>query len=172
MNLILIRHAHATWADRTWPDDNERPLTELGHRQAALVGAALKRAFSTVDHFLTSPLLRARETGEVIRREAGWPEPQIHDVGPGLERELVAGRTTWAAGLVGELSSLGPQTVAYVGHEPTLSEMVSLLLTGSEDPKVEMERAAAAFVRFEGPIAPGAGVLAWLVIPELVDDLL
>lgn len=120
---------------------------------------------------MTSPLLRARQTAEIIGTVAGWLEPQIQELGPDLMNALAGRRKTWAAGLLESFSEIEVSTLAYVGHEPTLSEMVSLLLTGSEDPKVEMERAAAAFVRFDGPIAPGAGVLAWLVVPELLDDL-
>src|SRR6185369_5784196 len=67
MILYIVRHAWAVERDE-WkgPDDNSRPLTEDGRKRFARVAKRLvKRDFSP-DMIATSPLLRARETADII----------------------------------------------------------------------------------------------------------
>ena len=63
MELVLCRHAQPQWVKDDLCIDNP-PLTELGHRQALLLGARLSR--ERFDHIYVSPLLRTRQTAEPI----------------------------------------------------------------------------------------------------------
>ncbi len=65
--LWLLRHADA--ADGV-PDD-ERPLTELGVRQARDAGLALERLGAKIDACLSSPKLRAVQTAELACEPLG-----------------------------------------------------------------------------------------------------
>ena len=164
MNLLLIRHAHATWEEREWPDDEQRPLTDLGRQQAAAVGEALGRAVPSVDHLLSTSLIRAKQTAELIAEVTSWPGLQIHE--PDFTGDLDPG---WARVLLESFRRFEGSTVAYVGHEPTLSWMVTLLLMGDcARPIVEMGRCSAALIRFPDKVAPGEGSLAWLLSPRLL----
>jgi 2,3-bisphosphoglycerate-dependent phosphoglycerate mutase len=63
MELFLCRHAQPQWVKDDLCVDNP-PLTELGRRQASLLGARLSR--ERFDHIFVSPLLRTRQTAEPI----------------------------------------------------------------------------------------------------------
>lgn len=66
MELFLFRHAQPLWIENGLCIDNP-PLTELGRRQAKLLGKRLAR--ERFDHIYVSPLLRARQTAEPILTE-------------------------------------------------------------------------------------------------------
>jgi phosphohistidine phosphatase SixA len=74
------------------------------------------------------------------------------------------------AGVVSRLAERDgvPPRVLIAGHEPTLSELVSLLISGG---RVRMPTAAVACLEIEGEwreLAPGRGRLLWLITPKLV----
>jgi phosphohistidine phosphatase len=101
--LWLLRHAEA----RGGKPDDERPLTDLGERQARAAGQAMARLGVTVGACLTSPKLRARQTAELACEPLGVEvtvEPRLGGE-PFDAHELVAG--------LGE--------VLLVGHDPSFS---------------------------------------------------
>jgi phosphohistidine phosphatase len=65
MRLVLVRHAEAAPGE----PDELRALTPEGREQARALAAEL--VAKRPDAVLTSPLLRARQTGEAIARAAG-----------------------------------------------------------------------------------------------------
>src|SRR5262245_20389569 len=74
MEIILIRHAIAFERDRArWPDDRARPLTREGRQKFSKGAAGLKRYMPKVASVLSSPLVRARETADLLAKVAGWP---------------------------------------------------------------------------------------------------
>jgi probable phosphoglycerate mutase len=82
MEIVLVRHGQPEWV-REGLNITDPPLTDLGHRQAALMAGAL--AGEHFDEVYVSPLLRARQTAaplcEALGREqdiAGWLE-EIRD---------------------------------------------------------------------------------------------
>ena len=95
--LWLLRHAEA--ADGL-PDD-ERPLTDLGVRQAEAAGLALARLGTNIDVCLSSPKLRALQTAQIACERLGITvtvepalsgEPfDVHDLIAGLGDVLLVG---------------------------------------------------------------------------------
>jgi phosphohistidine phosphatase len=101
--LWLLRHADA--ADGV-PDD-ERPLTELGFRQARDAGRALERLGANIDACLSSPKLRAMQTAELACEPLGVQvtvEPRL------------SGEPFDVADLTG-----GLEDVMLVGHDPSFT---------------------------------------------------
>ena len=75
MELIFIRHGQPQWEiDGTGVDDPV--LTDLGHRQAALLPAVFDER--PIDRLVVSPLIRARQTAEPLIERLGL-EPEVHD---------------------------------------------------------------------------------------------
>lgn len=111
--LWLLRHAQA--ADGV-PDD-ERPLTELGRRQAQAAGLALARLEVHLDLCLTSPKLRSLQTAQLACEPLGVEVV----VEPALGGEPFDPRAL-AAGL---------EDVLLVGHDPSFS-MTLHELTGAQ----------------------------------------
>jgi probable phosphoglycerate mutase len=66
MELLLLRHAQPLWIDNDLCVDNP-PLTDLGFRQAELLGKRMAREH--LDHIYVSPLLRTRQTAKPMLRE-------------------------------------------------------------------------------------------------------
>ena len=90
--LWLLRHAEA--ADGL-PDD-ERPLTDLGMRQAEAAGLALARLGTNIDACLSSPKLRALQTAQIACEPLGISvtvEPALSGE-PFDVHDLTAGRAT------------------------------------------------------------------------------
>ena len=117
MQLYLVRHAEAAGGE---PDDM-RALTPAGREQARSLGASFRASGLHPDAILTSPLLRARETGTLIGREVGV-EPAADDrLAPGATAEAV---TSAVAGR-GEV-------VVVVGHQPDCSRIAAALSGGPE----------------------------------------
>ncbi|HVF12912.1 MAG TPA: phosphoglycerate mutase family protein [Actinomycetota bacterium] len=153
MDLILIRHADAGDPGPEWPDDDQRPLTKLGEAQSVSMGQALGKLHPGVALLCSSPLLRARQTAALVSESSGWADPGIHHISP-QDRldEVVRGFETY------EVNSL-----AYVGHEPTLSMLITWLLTrGDTHAIVEMKKGACALLK----TGRGSAVLSWLIVPN------
>ena len=118
MNLLLIRHATAD-AHGLPGGDFVRSLIPKGQRQARQVGRFLKAQNLIPDLALASPVLRARETAEILAEE-GCPKPVI-------ESWLACGMRPETA--LHELSAYKElRSVAIVGHEPDFLILVEHIL--------------------------------------------
>src|SRR5436309_9518738 len=77
--LYLIRHGLAEERGDAWPDDSKRPLTEEGMSRLRKQARGLARLGVTIDVMLTSPLVRARQTAEIIAAELD-PRPHVTNI--------------------------------------------------------------------------------------------
>jgi phosphohistidine phosphatase len=158
--LYLVRHAIAEERDPLrWPDDRLRPLTAKGMRRFEAAARGLRRLVPTVDVLLTSPLVRARQTAEILVAEAQWPPPETMDA---LAPETPVGET------ISALASFSTaRRVAAVGHEPHLSELATALLGGEPtSPFLVFRKGGVACVQFDVGANPRGGVLRWLLTPK------
>jgi broad specificity phosphatase PhoE len=74
MEIILIRHGQPAWSDGTVAF-NDPGLTDLGHAQAERMAERVAD-MGAVDHFLVSPMVRARETARPLAERLGQ-EPLV-----------------------------------------------------------------------------------------------
>ncbi len=118
VQLYLVRHAKAAPGE---PDDL-RALTAEGREVARAVGSRLAEEGVTPDVVLTSPLLRARETGEEIARASGASVEPDERLAPGATTDSVQ------AAIAGR-----GETVVVVGHQPDCGR-IAADLTGGEEP--------------------------------------
>ncbi len=160
--LIVFRHSKSDWSAGYGGSDLDRPLAKRGRRAARAAGRLLTAAGEVPDGAICSPAVRATATLALASEARGWELPvRISDA---LYSEGVEG-------LLGEVR-LEPETtklLMVVGHEPTCSQVVSLLTGGG---LVRMPTAAIARVDLVvnewAEVGPGTGVLSWLVVPRLV----
>jgi phosphohistidine phosphatase len=165
MQLLVIRHAIAM--DRedfatTGRPDSDRPLTDTGRRRMRKNARGLQRIAPLPDLIATSPWLRAADTARVIAETLGMERMEtIEELTPDHHpRELAA----W-------LNERGEaQTVAVVGHEPHLGEVVTWLLGGNGS-NVEFKKGGASLLRIDGKVEAGAAVLMWHVTPAQLRGL-
>jgi phosphohistidine phosphatase len=153
--LLLLRHAHAG-DSTTWPgDDDLRPLTEKGRRQAERLGRLLAAAGIAPDAILASPLVRARETAEIV----------ADSLGLSITLDMRLGQPLDLAAVERILDDAGDtRRLLLVGHDPDFSEVVSELVGAP----IPMRKGTLARIDVDRPLEPGAGVLRWLLPPDLL----
>jgi phosphohistidine phosphatase len=164
MELMIIRHAIAFGRDRhRWRDDAARPLSPAGVRLARKAAGGLKEFTKAPDRLLCSPLVRARQTAQILTDVAGWPQSET-------AAELAPGQPVPAV-----LSLLGKDRkmrIAIVGHQPDLGTLLAACLLGDGAAlAIEMKKNAVACVSFEGAPRAGGAALKWLATPRMLRGL-
>jgi phosphohistidine phosphatase len=119
VRLYLVRHAEAAPCE----PDELRPLTEEGREQARTLGERLRGEDASPSIVLTSPLLRARETGREVARALDVESEPDERLAPGASADDV-----WAA-----IEGRGDQVVV-VGHQPDCGQ-IAAALTGGPEPR-------------------------------------
>lgn len=152
MELYFLRHGEAE-PPAPGSADDARQLTERGRQDTRLVAQALQRAGVRPEVILTSPLLRARQTGEALEEVFGGSAR--------VEERLRSGCTL---GDIQEVLADRPEArFILVGHEPDVSRMVGRLIG---DARVKMQTSCVARVEAE-QVEPGGGTLIWLLSPQV-----
>lgn len=153
-----MRHAIAAERGPNYPDDRERPLTSEGVARFKQVVEGLKDFEVTLDLVLTSPLVRATHTAELL--VAGMPgKPRLEQ----LDALAPGGR------LPEVLEALTRFTkryhhIALVGHEPHLGELAARLLRARGS--VEFKKGAVCCIEMDGATPTGPGTLRWFLPPR------
>jgi phosphohistidine phosphatase len=164
MELLIIRHAIAFERDhQRWRDDSARPLSPAGIKQSRRAAAGLKEFSKAPDRLLTSPLVRARQTAQILTEVAGWPQAEVApELSPG-------------GGVPAVLTLLGRQRskrIAIVGHQPALGALLTACLLGEDGTlAVDLKKNAVACVSFAGSPRAGLAVLKWLATPRMLRRL-
>ncbi|WP_020472582.1 phosphohistidine phosphatase SixA [Zavarzinella formosa] len=160
MQIYLIRHGDAVaLGERGITEDAERPLTEFGQVQIGRLAHAFITKGHRVNRLLTSPLVRAKETADLLAPV--WTLPPEDVI---VTEALAPGRS--CRRLAKAIRKYGAETIGLVGHEPDLSEFTAWLI-GSKKAKIMLEKGGVARVVVDGDeIEKGCGVLAWLLSPE------
>jgi phosphohistidine phosphatase len=161
MRIILFRHGPAGERDpERWPDDGQRPLTARGVERTALAALGLTRLVPGVTRVLTSPLVRARQTADLLVEAIGGgiPVETFDGLTPGQSARVVLQRL---AGLDAS------ESVVLVGHEPDLGQLAGTLLF--EAPAaLPLKKAGACAIGFEERARAAQGSLEWLVPPRFL----
>jgi phosphohistidine phosphatase len=116
----------------------------------------------SIDLVLTSPLLRARQTAEILA--AGLdPSPEV------VTTDALAPGAPYAA-LVTELGKHARRTrLALVGHEPGIGELAARLI-GSRH-AIEFKKGAVCRIDLDELPPSGPGDLRWLLPPKTLRAL-
>jgi phosphohistidine phosphatase len=116
MRLLLVRHADALPGD----PDELRPLSAEGREAARQLGGRLAQAGVAPAAVLTSPLLRARETGRALAAALGCESEPSDALAPGATAEAIRAA----------VSGRG-ETVIAVGHQPDCGQIAAELGDGT-----------------------------------------
>ena len=164
MDLLIVRHAIAVdHGDPGYPRDDDRPLTPEGIHKFRLAARGIKELAAKPDRVVSSPLVRARQTAEILR-DAIAPSMEIT-----FTPHLINGANF--GDLVAFVTGLNAGTVALVGHNPHPSEFTAYLVGGKGAASILFKKGAAALVSFPDAPAPGRGTLEWLVQPGALRDI-
>ncbi len=156
MFLYLLRHAEA---GPYQADDFSRRLTEKGIGQAQRVGEFLSAREIKPDLLLTSPVLRARETAEIVAEKIGGADPTLAPwIACGMSPETALEELAGYAKL---------DSVMIVGHEPDFSTLMATLIGMESSDSINVSKASLTAIELSR-FAPGYGVLRFFLPVKLL----
>jgi phosphohistidine phosphatase len=163
MELHILRHAIAV--ERGTPGhkiDRDRPLTPEGRKKLRGIAKALRAMDPAFDLILSSPYVRARQTAELVAKI-------LHE-----EQRLKFSEHLAPDGdaeqLVEQLGSLyrRPARVLLVGHEPSLSQLISTLLTGGQGLALTLKKGGLCKLTVSRLRYGRCATLEWLLTPRIL----
>ena len=164
MNLFLLRHAIASdpgedGLPKNLPDA-DRPLSAKGRQKFGRTTEALRAMELKLDAVVSSPLLRARQTAQIVTEAFE------------LRRKLILTDHLAPEGspklLIEQINDLGPRVknILLVGHEPYLSRLISLLIAGSTTAAIDLRKGGLAKLEIEELRYARCATLAALLTPK------
>ena len=160
--LYVVRHAIAAERGPDWPDDDKRPLTEKGIARFREGVAGLIWLDVGLDEIFTSPLVRAKQTADLLAANIPGKPPVklLPALAPGHGPEEVMAQLA---------KSAKRRRVALVGHEPGLGELAAHLLDAKRP--LEFRKGAVCRIDLQGLTGKRPGALTWFVTPKMLRGL-
>jgi len=160
--FYIMRHGIAVpRAAAGLSDDSKRPLTPEGKKKMIQIAAGLNRLGFEVDWIVTSPLVRAVETAEIVAESLGSSVPMDYcdALSPGGSAEA----------LIAFLAKhLDRNRVLVVGHEPDLGELAARLIGAGRHAKLAFKKGGCCLITFEEFPPKSPGQLVWWLTPRLL----
>lgn len=167
MEIYIIRHGDAI--DRSDPQvtgDAMRWLTETGRDEVMVSARLLAKLSVAPDLVLTSPMVRARQTAEIVTDlvgPAGGPEVCDHLV--------------YGGSLAGVLEDIlrhdRHRRVVLAGHMPSVGALVGYVAWGMPEAGIPFRTGEVGRVDLpDGSPRAGFGDLRWLIPPKVARKLL
>ncbi len=166
MKLVLFRHGLAMDRDEAVAkkiQDGHRPLVEKGGERTRKVARYLKAQEEDFEVLLYSPLLRSKQTAEILKEILGIKKMmEIIELVPDAPPEALA---KWLQSSIPQVTK-----VILVGHEPQLSCFATWCLSGSRDSFIDLKKSGAIGLEIESfsEISSGTAELKWLLHPKMV----
>jgi phosphohistidine phosphatase len=161
-SIYLVRHAIAAERGAAYPDDALRPLTPAGTERFRKVAKGLAWLDVRVDRILTSPLVRARQTADILSQELPG-KPQI------VETEALVPGATFDELRTHMAEFSRCLSVALVGHEPDIGQLAARLL-GLRHP-LAFKKGGVCRIDIETLPPAGPGELRWFAPPRILSRL-
>jgi phosphohistidine phosphatase len=158
MNIYLIRHGKAE-PTSSLVDDKERQLTDEGKKILRSSAEQWKSIIKQPDFILTSPLIRAVQTAEIIAEVMNFNDGVLN------ENLLLPGSSTNS--LIELSKSLNAENIFFVAHQPDLSFHLSRFI-GNTEVNLKFSPGSIAKISFEGKPKLGKGMLAFLLPPVTI----
>jgi len=161
MNLYLLRHAIAAPLGTSGGfADSKRQLTTEGRTKTRRAAKGMKALGLDFDVILSSPYLRAKQTAEIVS--------DIFDAQTQLRYSDHLKPSGKPDALLRQILQLAkpPDNVLLVGHEPHLSSLISLLISGQTDCALAMKKGGLCKLSTDA-LRPGrCATLEWLLTPR------
>lgn len=166
MKLILFRHGLAMERDEAFKnkiDDSLRPLVDKGRDRSKRMAKFLKDHCDDFQVIVSSPLLRAKQTADIIR--------EVIPFNQYLESsELVPEAPPHAFAKWMQAKILRATSVVAVGHDPQLSVLASWLLAGENESFIELKKSGVICLEVESfdQLAAKGAELQWVLSPKII----
>ena len=160
MNCYFLRHGIAVEPAQWHGRDDDRPLTPDGCKRMEREAKAIASLFPDLDLIVTSPLLRARQTAELVAEHLKSSEGLVED------RRIAHGFNAQACRAI-LAEHAGAESIMLVGHEPTMSATIGSMIGGAS---IELKKAALAGIELADRASSG-GTLICLIPPKVLVTL-
>jgi phosphohistidine phosphatase len=160
--IFIMRHGIA--ARKGSPPgsgDAKRPLTAKGKKRTEQIAAGLNRLGCEVDWIVTSPLVRAAQTAEIVA--ASLSKKVSVDVCAAL-------RPGGSAEDLLSFMAKNPdrKSVLLVGHEPDLGELAGRLIGAGSKANLAFKKGGCCCIEFDRHPSRSTGHLLWWLTPRLL----
>ncbi|NJK36956.1 MAG: phosphohistidine phosphatase SixA [Oscillatoriales cyanobacterium RM2_1_1] len=159
--LYLIRHGIAA-ARELHETDEERPLTKEGDRKTRKIAKSLLDLELQFDLILTSPLLRARQTAEIL--QITGLSSQIEECAALAPDGNIAAWLDWYS----NWSPTACNSLALVGHQPDLGHWAEILIWGESRGVLVVKKAGVLGITLPESDILGSSQLFWLTPPKFL----
>jgi len=162
MELYVIRHAIAKPLGTGHEfSDEKRSLTEEGRRRTREVAKGLKKLGVDLDLILTSPLVRAVETAEILAGSLGMNKKEVRQT-----RALAPGAPVEQ--LFAEIKSqAGAESIAVVGHQPDLGHLISRIVQSDGCIlSIQLKKGGICLINVSETVPTLRGDLMWFLTPK------
>ncbi len=163
--ILLMRHGIAVASGApAFPDDSARPLTPEGRKKMKEAAKGLTRLKHEVDWVISSPLVRAEETAQIVAEALPVQSPfdRLDSLGSGGSLES----------LISFLAKHPERRrPLIVGHEPQLSDFAARLMGAGRNANLAFKKGGCCLIRFQGFPETARGKLMWWLTPSLLRSL-
>ncbi len=158
LELYIIRHGFAGTSLEDEAMDDDRPLKKKGKEKMKSLAKGLKGMNICFDVVMTSPLLRAKESAEILNAYCSINnEVTVTDL---LKPDASYQKLIKFLNQQKEF-----EKIAIVGHEPFLSGFASFCLSNSQTPFINLKKSGVLMLEIDKIIKPERCKLAWLMEP-------
>ena len=161
MELYLIRHALAQQLGlKNDFTDEKRTLTSEGRDRMREAARGLRKLGVQLDLLLTSPLVRAIETAEIVADALGISKKEI------MQTDKLAPGAS-ADELFAEIKShTGVESVGVVGHQPDLGEILAKIVQARNKFAIDLKKGSVCCINVVETVPSLRGELVWLMTPK------
>ena len=160
MEIFILRHGKAEEHASTIKGDAKRKLTETGKIEMEKISSGIKNLDYNFDNIFSSPLVRAKETAEIVAKHLFPNGKKIT-----IWNELKPESNVWDTHK--KISKLKPDCkILLVGHEPHLSELIASMISKESSAVINLKKGGFASIRGDVFNSRIAGSLRSLMTPK------
>ncbi|HEY1660978.1 MAG TPA: phosphohistidine phosphatase SixA [Verrucomicrobiae bacterium] len=163
MNIYILRHGIAEDREEWNKNDSLRPLAVEGEKQLQKIAKVLKKMELEFDLILSSPYERAKKTAEIVAQKLELKGRLRYS------DELRCGGDP--SQLISHVTALKPLpgNLLLVGHEPYLSQLIALLVSGDPSLEIDFKKAGLCKLKTEHLQFGRCARLSWLLTPKQME---
>jgi len=166
MELYILRHGKAQEHTQNSASDAKRQLTEDGKKELECIAKAMKNLEIEADLIISSPLIRAKQTAEIILKHLKNKKKSIivwNELKPEIEvvktiKKLITLKST--------------SSVLLVGHEPHLTNLIGMIIShNSNTVNISLKKGGIAHIRCNPIKTKISGSLRSMMTPKQLKKL-
>ena len=161
MELFIIRHAIAEPLGKPNEfSDERRALTDEGRNRMREIVKGLIKLGVQIDLIITSPLVRAIETAEIVSTGLELSKKEMRQT-----LNLAPGGSIEA--LFAEIKTHSEvESVALVGHQPDLGNIISKIISDDGDAAIQLKKGSVCCLNISETVPALRGEVVWLLAPR------